>query len=431
MIESITIPGFKKIDKFFLILFFLSFFHPILGLLFNIVLIYYWKWGVEGCLKSLLFLTIRGILNPALAAVASVQSIRWLIFLGASILILLYGKIDEKDNKHNKYNLIVLSVSGFSCIVIYLGFVTSSYPITAMFKAISFAIVFCAVMKGIAVTIEEVDWSMFFVSFFSILYLINIFLIPFQQFRIVNDNFQGVFNHVNLFGIVSALFFAMLQKSKFYKEHKVMKCLMSIAIFVMVYLSASRTGLLSLIIIFLLYFYSNGSRRFFKTILALSICTIILIFIPEKAEQSLVKNIHEFVYKNDAENIMDSRLDIMENYKIKYELEPLAGTGLMVPYDSEIRDYSLKFDLSVEPGNLIWTLVGDTGIIGTIAFGMFFLTLLCSGKIKNMYILFGAFIVCMGEMVFFSVNNMAVIIYFLIAIYVFDYEKKDNIKVEV
>lgn len=427
MIESITIPGFKKIDKFFLILFFLSFFHPILGLLFNIVLIYYWKWGVEGCLKSLLFLTIRGILNPALAAVASMQSIRWLVFLGASILILLYGKIDKENNK---YSLIVLSISVFSCIVTCLGFVTSSYPITAMFKVISFEIVFCAVMKGIAATIDKVDWNMFFVSFFSILYLINVFLIPFQQFRIVNDDFQGIFNHVNLFGILSALFFAMLQKSKFYKEHKVMKCLMCIAIFVMVYLSASRTGLLSLIIIFLLYFYLNGTHRFLKTILVLGICTTILIFMPEKVEQSLAKSMHEFIYKNNAENIMDSRLDVMESYKKKYESEPLAGTGLMVPYDLEIRDYSLKFDLSVEPGNLIWTLVGDTGVIGTIAFGVFFLTLLLLGKIKNIYILVGAFMVCMGEMVFFSVNNMAIIIYFLIAIYVFDYEKKENVEVE-
>ena len=105
----------------------------------------------------------------------------------------------------------------------------------------------------------------------------------------------------------------------------------------------------------------------------------------------------------------------------------------MVPYDPEIRDYTLNFDLVVEPGNLLWTLLGDTGIIGVLIFILLFLVLLFNGGISRVYLIAAVFLICMGEMVFFSVNNMAVIIYLVLAVYVFEngkYNPTNKLKLE-
>lgn len=343
--DRVKIPGFSQVDFFFLILFFLSFFHSSLGFLFNVVLIYYWKFGTEGCLKSLIFLTTRGLLNPAIAAPASFQVFRWAIVLGASFLILIYSDIKNGRLK-NKYNKILLCAILFSAVVSMFNLVISSYPITAVFKVISFLIAFSAVLKGVAVTNEYVNWTDFLVSFYGILYIINIIIIPFKQFRIVNEDFQGIFNHVNIFGIISVLFLAMLLNSEFYKGHKIFRIFMICAVFFMEYLSASRTGMISCIIVCTIYVL-NKRMAWIKVAGVIVLLFIGYFFLPQNVVLSIDQGINEFVYKNNATSILDSREETLELYYSKFNEEPLFGTGFMVPYDPEIRDYTLNFDLEI------------------------------------------------------------------------------------
>ena len=46
------------------------------------------------------------------------------------------------------------------------------------------------------------------------------------------------------------------------------------------------------------------------------------------------------------------------------------------------------------------------------------------GNFENIYLLIAALMINMGEMVFFSSNNYAILLYFLIALYLFDNEKE-------
>lgn len=414
--NRVKIPEFSQIDVFFLVLFFLSFFHSSLGFLFNVALIYYWKFGIEGCLKSLIFLTTRGVLNPAIASPASFQAFRWVIILGASLLILIYSDIKEYRLK-NRYNKILLCAILFSAVVSTFSFLVSSYPTTAIFKVISFFVVFSAVLKGVAATNEYVNWNDFFVSFYGILYIISIVLIPFKQFRVVNEDFQGIFNHVNIFGIISVLFLATLLNSEFYKKYKILRMFMICAVFFMEYLSASRTGMISSIVVCIIYMI-NRRKTLVKSIVIIFLLFIIYFFLPQNIVSNINEGIDEFIYKNNATSIIDSREETLELYYSKFETEPLCGTGFMVPYNPEVRDYMLNFGLLVEPGNLLWTLLGDTGILGTFTFTLFFLVLLFNGRKSKLHLVAAAFLICMGEMVFFSVNNMAIIIYLILAIYV-------------
>lgn len=426
----VNLPGFSKIDYFFLVLFFLSFFHSSLGFLFNFALLYYWKFGTEGCLKSLIFLTTRGVLNPSVASQASIQSFRWIIVLGASFLILRYSNIKNIKFK-NKYNKILLCIIAFSSVTAMFSLVVSSYPTTAIFKIMSFLLAFSAVMRGVASTREHVNWNDFFVSLYGILYIISIIMIPFKQFRVVNDDFQGMFNHVNIFGIISVLFLAALLNSQFYKKYKILRIFMICAIFFMEYLSASRTGMISCIIVCVIYIFSK-KRGLTKAVGIVLLLLIITFFLPQNVVSNIEKGVNEFIYKNNATSIIDSREETLELYYSKFNAEPICGTGFMVPYNPAVRDYTLSFGLLVEPGNLLWTLLGDTGIVGTFIFILFFVAMLFNGRMSKVYLIVAAFLICMGEMVFFSVNNMAIIIYLILAIYVFDEEsyQKNILKLE-
>ena len=71
-------------------------------------------------------------------------------------------------------------------------------------------------------------------------------------------------------------------------------------------------------------------------------------------------------------------------------------------------------------------LLGDTGIVGASFFGILVFAIFKNGTWSRLHLLVGAFIVNMGEMVFFSSNNMSILIYFLIAVYLFE----DNTEVE-
>lgn len=101
----------------------------------------------------------------------------------------------------------------------------------------------------------------------------------------------------------------------------------------------------------------------------------------------------------------------------KYNNNKLIGSGFMMPYISNYSSLGLEMSLNVEPGNLIWCLRGDVGIIGTIVFVLFLVSILLFGNFKYLSLLISSIGVCMGEMVFFSVNSIGILLYVLIAIY--------------
>ena len=122
--------------------------------------------------------------------------------------------------------------------------------------------------------------------------------------------------------------------------------------------------------------------------------------------------------KNSQESIFDSRLEIIENARKRFLQHPLLGTGFMVPFEEGIRNYNLDFSLMVEPGNLFYMLLGDTGIIGLIIFIILFISILKRGKIQNLYLIVAAIAINFGEMAFFSSNNYSILLYYLIAYYI-------------
>ena len=73
--------------------------------------------------------------------------------------------------------------------------------------------------------------------------------------------------------------------------------------------------------------------------------------------------------------------------------------------------------LITEPGNLGYAVLGDVGIIGTVLFSAIYVCIYRFRASKGSVILFLApFLVSIGEMVFFSTNNMAMLLYIMFGI---------------
>lgn len=409
---------FRQIDILFIVLFYISFLHSALGAIFYVSLLLYWRYGVEGYIKSLILVTARGILSVAVAAVPGLSMFRWVIILGASLLTLLSAIPENEDVA--KYSKVALATILFSVVVAFSSLMNSSYPITSIFKVISFSLPFLAIIKGVSSTKNFCKWNDYFTLFFGSLFAISVLLIPFSRFRITNSSFQGVFNQVNMFGIVAALFITAVLESDYFRKRTKIRTLAIILTFVMLFLSASRTGMFTAIAVVLVYFLfgekaSSNKLLFYVILIILS--GLLFVSIQSEISSSIQQTIIDFVYKGNSSDILASRQGQLALYQKKYEANKLLGTGFMVPYVQGEVNYHLNFNLIVEPGNIIWTLLGDNGIIGTIAFAILVLTIFAQGRMSRLYILVGALMINMGEMVFFSSNNMSILIYFLIAIY--------------
>lgn len=423
---------YSELDMIFILLFFLSFFHSILGLVFYLSLFYYWKYGASGGIRVLFFITTRSIMSTAVAAVpGGGNTLKWILLLGSSIWILLNAK--NRNYNRRKVNSVVLWILLFIVIECLSTIETSSYPITSIFKLISFGFPLVAILIGLASTNKRYYWTEYIVIFYTILFCVSFVLIPFGRFRIVNNNFQGVFNHVNMLGIISVIYIALLLNSKFFARRKRMRVLMLGLTFIMLFLSMSRTGMFSAIAVVMVYIIFNAKKHL-KGIFIGAIGVFILVMVVTFTNSTLIENIkmtaEEFIWKNSEESIWDSRKDIIESAQERFEAHKILGTGFMVPYENKVVDYHLNFDLIVEPGNLLWMLLGDTGIVGTSLFGILIVKISLSGTRRKLFLLVAALMVNMGEMVFFSSNNMSILLYLLIAIYIFDREEEECVQIK-
>lgn len=415
----------KKIDIVFFVWFFISFWGNILASLFMLSLFYYWRYSVEGCIKVLVLLTLRGLINPAIASGLN-SNVKWVVLIGTSIWLIIHTKLNGDENRRIT-SIVFLSLI-FVLLVGLSSFLFSSYPITSVFKLISFIVPFLAIIQGFVSLDNKGSIINYIVVLLSVLFIISALMLPFDRFRIINNDFQGIFSHVSVMGIMSAVFLAYLLFSTTYR--KIIKVLLILLTFILCYFSASRTGMISCILIVFVFFFIGAPTFLQKVMVALAGILILVVLVLYFGERKILQNIFDFLWKNSDKSILDSRKGILEESRARFLSNQFFGTGFMVPYTEGIREYGLIFNLVVEPGNILYMLLGDTGIIGIVLFGLLFFTILFKGKKERLYLFVGAFIINMGEMVFFSTNNMSILLYILLAAYMFGDSSKIRLKTE-
>lgn len=401
-----------------------------IGLLFAMIcLLYYFSQGVDGCIKALILIAIRTPFNTVLAVpIGGIQFLKWVeIFAFCGYLFLGYRYVFQKYRRI--LGNVTIALIAFLCIAIIGSLFNASYPITAVFKLVSYFIATEAIMVGVMSSYRPQKYIYFFVKIMTPLMVISFFTIGISRLRVVNMSFQGVFNHPNMMGIMGAIYicFYILYR-KIYKRGNIVFIIMTL---VMIYFAESRTGMVSAVLTLVLGYKSIISEKYRKYSLLIVIVAVIGIMCSWNSVTTLT---NEFIFKHDSTELFSSREGQIENYQAKFSANPLFGSGFAVPYDSMIKDYSLNTALQVEPGNLAWAVIGDCGIIGTVLFCLYLLCVFWGtyelkwGKII-LYVV--PLLVSMGEMAFFSVNSIAPLYYLMFALYMVDLEDDVGGRVKV
>lgn len=368
----------------------------------------------DGIIDFFIWIQLRSLINPGIAPVYSgyASLIKWITIFVSSIFILVF----KKQNYKKSFEYVYISFILFGIYVIISGFVVSSYPIILSLKLLSYIIPFLAILK----CISSMNYG-----------IINKVIVPlgmmiFTSLILVNSpigylrngiGFQGVFNHPNVCGIMLTLFLAGYLYNSSRLNCKVI--IISVIVVSIAIITKSRTGIFSCLSCILLFLLSKDTKKntsqFTYFLLILFLLIISLIF-----KNLLIDFAKSIVFKGGYDSIIYSRSDQFKSNIYRFFESPLIGTGFNVPYIPHLRSYSIVFDMSVENGNLILSLLADIGLVGFVLFFYSYIGILKLGWGNKILLYVISFLVSMGEQSFFSTNNFGIIIYIYLSIYVAD-----------
>ena len=418
-----------------ILFFFLSFLHPFLILVLLTFLLYNALYSIKDGVKGLLLIAIRTILNPSLAInIDSVQLYKWIVIFALCVSILLHSRYI--DLARHTQNFILLEVM-FSLYICFISIINSSYPLVSIFKCFSYGFVFSSVVIGISNSIEYVDWSKILYQYIGALMFFSVLMVPTTIAYYSSAHwFMGATNQSQMFGVMAALYssLALIQMMK--GNRSLFQYIMLIAITVLTFLSGSRTGMIATTICLAYGYYVEvfKNKKIFLLFISAVVIGIIFVWYAEPAKE-LFRNfiLKDTFSSNNADisinAITASRKGQYEMFMQKYNNNKWIGSGFMVPYVPGTQTWLFSFGLIVESGNLFYSVLGDLGIIGLVLFVCVYGYMLCIGEKRNgRIILFLApFLVSMGEMIFFSTNNNAIILYAMLAIFMCEKKLNDNL----
>lgn len=410
-----------------LILFFVSFINNLTLIIFFVLILLLLYQKQIGGVKILNIITIRSIVNPELAvSTGNFELIKWgIIFIVSTYIILYYKRIDDNVKKRIKGPMVWLIIYSIYSILSSLFF--STLPTVASFKVISYMIPLIAIYIGVAYTYQKINWIDWLYKLLIIIVISSLFIIKLPYGYSVNGHaFQGITNHPNLFGIYLVLFIAIslvkLNYSNKYHFYYIFGIIMSIFFII---LSESRTSLLSTFIILSLFIFLRKAKQINKILLFFFLMLVILCYLS--IVQDKFSFVTEFLLKGQTQNnILYSREAQINGILSNFYRNPLFGSGFGVPV-TDFRTFKFSFEYIVEPGNLILSVFSYGGIFGALIFSIYIFRIFLS-NLKNFkyqfYLPLSTLLVSMGEMVFFSTNNLGIILYMFIVMYsVYDYKK--------
>ncbi len=410
-------------EKFFrqviMILFFIISFVSVFTLvpwLLMLTIILTWTDGVRGALRALIQIQVRSLIGVVLAVdISAASTVKWicLFFLSFYIIIKSSAHIDKKTHQ------LILLLLLLLIYIIFTAIFVSSYPIVSIAKAISFTVPFSAILMGVSTT-KDFDCIDYITKILGFTLLSGSVLIFSGLGYLRNGHaFQGFINHPNMYGIMLAVFLAgYLYKKK--NNTKIVDVIVIIFIFVLIFLSESRTSLFSAAIVVATHFMFSQTKLVYKVVAIL----FSLLFLLIALELPMLSFVTDFIYKGN-ENIFYSRKDLINENINRFIEHPFVGTGFNVPYIQGVKNFTFSFDLFVENGNFATAILGDLGIIGTLIFLLCYYYIFASGNKRNAALFIAPFMISMGEMVFFSSNNCALVLYFYFGAYL-TYEERNE-----
>lgn len=386
-------------------------------------LIFVYNHRAAGATKILMLLAYRSIVNDAMFyAISGMQSIKWGVMFGISAYILFGFKIPSE--KKRKLSKVYPWMGIFAVYIVMDSFLVSSLPIISIFKFFSYAFVFVAILKGIALTYYNVDWINWLEKLLASMVILSIPLYG-TSGAWLGNLFKGFTNQPNMLGIVLVLFVTLLVINLFQLETgRYIRVGMVALSFALIFLSGSRTGFISALIIVILGISLAKMRIYNKVAVLILLIGMALLVINTNG--TIGEYLNEFIYKYDASStsgsLLYSRESQIEELVSNIASNPILGIGFATPR-LDFVSYTFSYTFFMEPGNLVLAIMSYSGILGTMLFVAMLLSIIFSNyKHNNILILLpvATIIVSMGEMVFFSSNSMAIWLYAFWGIYMFN-----------
>ncbi len=368
-----------------------------------------WQRKRGGAVKALIFIAMRTPLSTGVAATYENYAIvKWALLLGLSLYIVLTNPWPRQRLARR----FLLLIAGLSLYIIFIGLFNSDYPVTSAFKVFSWAFVLSAVIVGV-LACDRVDWTAHMCWYLNLILLLSPLSWALGIAYLRNGRgYQGLLNHPNMMGVIASICFTLnlyLMQERRESGRTVFLLLAA----VQGVLSLSRTGVISMVLSFIaftLFVMKRGWKKTLTILLSFMGIAALIIF-------GFGDSVIDFIYKGrSVGELFYSREGQIARYMEKFHAHPLFGSGFMVPQNSAGKSFVLSFELSIEPGNLIIALLGDLGIVGTILFFVPYIVLLRHMDKRKLSLFLLPFIVSMGEMIFFSTNNTAILYYVLYAV---------------
>lgn len=387
-------------------------------------LLFIYNYRGEGATKVLMLLAYRSIVNDSLFyAISGMQSIKWSVMFGISAYILFGFNISSKI-EDARLSKVYTWLGIFAVYIVVDSLLVSSLPIISIFKFFSYAFVFAAILKGMAMTYYRVDWINWLEKLLGSMVVLSI---PFYSMPTgwLGKLFKGFTNQPNMFGIVLVLFVSLLVVNLFQiNKGRHIRVGMIALSFGLIFISGSRTGFISALAIVILGICFSKMRISNKAVILIMLIGMAYFVISTNG--SVGEYLSEFIYKYDASSttgsLLYSRESQIEELVNNFASSPIFGIGFATPKLGFVL-YTFNYTFFMEPGNLVLAILSYSGIIGTFLFVAMLLSILLSNyKRNNILILLpiATILVSMGEMVFFSSNSMAIWLYAYWGIYMFN-----------
>tara|TARA_A100001011_G_scaffold395704_1_gene491508 strand:- start:225 stop:1853 length:1629 start_codon:yes stop_codon:yes gene_type:complete len=366
----------------------------------------------------LIFISLATLL-PGFGAIDN-NPIRWMTIGFITILFLFYQRLISREKiKINFKNSIIVFLSG---VYLLLNCLTADNFIESLITIYKLAIIVSVFYSSYLATRKISDAFLFicYIFTFSIFFESAYTLIDFFS---TDNSFTGISQNRNISSssLVFKLIFLiyLINYSKSFYSKSVLKAV-ELAALLSIILLQSRLGIISLFIIYFLYFIlKRASRK--RMIFSVLISCLFFIYFNNNEFQNKIEKNYTFQYLSGDEST-NQRLSFYEASISLFKEKPFIGNGLGSWKYKSIQDKISKNNLILVPyytHNDFLQILMETGLVGLCIYLTFF-GLLIKNIFKNRRestftpLLIALFIVLINSLINFPIHRTQEYIPFII-----------------
>jgi hypothetical protein len=421
---------------------------PYVKIAIYILLILYASFGLKNIIQALSIAIVLRFLTPALYTQYQFDSISIILILLAALFVIIRKLPTLKLTVISRrliYHLIF-----FLATILFISVSFSTDPVLSVLKIGQFAAMLLVLILVYA-SQEAVsyDWDAWFKGCFISVVILSSLLI-FHEYGYFKNakGFQGILLHPQAFSVFMAPFVALLTGQVIILRRRgwILTAIMLIT-WLMLFKSLARTGLLAVILAFLLavfvgFFLNRKAREPILVMFArpITVCTfLVLLIISALNYEWIFTYFYEFVNKREVYGqgryfIFESRVDYIERSLSNFIEFPWTGIGFGIhsnyPMQNITRVMGVPVSAPAEKGFIITAILEENGIIGSIAFALFFMYLsipiIRNSDFASLWMFFTCILINFGEMVLFSMGGLGLAQWLLI-VYVFSSSQNGSV----